>query len=213
MFTGLITDIGTILARTQKGATWTVKIKTSYDTSDLLLGESIAVDGACLTVTSIGPDFFTVDASPETISKTTLGDRTPGARVHLERALRIGDRLGGHLVLGHVDGTGSIESIRRDANAWIFDVRASSEVAPYLIEKGSITLDGVSLTINRFEGDRFSLAIIPHTAEETNLASYRPGQKVNLEADVLGKYVRKFVAPDTPGLSLESLAQAGFTYS
>ena len=213
MFTGLIADVGTIASRKDSGSTWEVTIRTSFDTGDIVLGESIAVDGACLTVTSLSNDTFTVDASPETLSKTTLGDRKPGDPVHLERALRIGDRLGGHLVLGHVDGVGSILSERRDGNAWILEVQAPPEVAPYLIDKGSVTVDGVSLTINSVQGARFTLAIIPHTAENTNLVAYRPGRRVNLEADVLGKYVRKFVGLQSSGITLESLAGAGFFHS
>lgn len=212
MFTGLITDIGRIRAKKQSGPNWTVIIQTTYDTTDLTLGESIAVDGACLTVTEIGADSFAVDASPETLRRTTLGDRSPGDPVHLERALRLSDRLGGHLVLGHVDGVGKISTRKKEGNAWIFELQAPPEVEPYLIDKGSITVDGVSLTLNWVDGPRFGLAIIPHTLENTNFASYRPGRPVNLEADILGKYVRKFLSPtdDNPGLNLDILARAGF---
>lgn len=210
MFTGLITDIGTIRSRTESGSNWSVTIQTGYDTHDLSLGESIAVDGACLTVTAIGTDSFSVDASRETLSKTTLGDRTPGSQVHLERALRLSDRLGGHLVLGHVDGVGTIESVRKEGNAWILTVKAPEEVSAYLIDKGSITVDGVSLTVNSFQDHRFTLAIIPHTTENTRLGEYKPGRRVNLEADVLGKYVRKFVSSHSGGLTLSQLADAGF---
>ncbi len=217
MFTGLIADIGHIASRKQSGENWTLAIKTSFDTDDIELGESIAVDGACLTVTSTGQDSFTVDASPETLARTTLGDRATGDPVHLERALRVGDRLGGHLVLGHVDGVGKILSRRRDKNAWLFEVQAPPEVAPYLIEKGSITVDGVSLTINSVQDASFGLAIIPHTTEKTVLADYRAGRRVNLEADILGKYVRKFVGLTSDsdpskgkGLNLETLIGAGF---
>lgn len=211
MFTGLITDIGRIRTRRQSGPNWTVTIQTAYDTADLTLGESIAVDGACLTVTAIGTDSFSVDASPETLRRTTLGDRHPGDPVHLERALRLSDRLGGHLVLGHVDGVGKILSRKKEGNAWLFELEAPPEVSPYLIDKGSITVDGVSLTLNWVEDARFGLAIIPHTLENTNFADYRPGRPVNLEADILGKYVRKFLnRDDSPGLDLSTLARAGF---
>jgi riboflavin synthase len=211
MFTGLVQDIGTLSKLARSGSDWTVTFVTHLDTSDFEIGESIAVDGACLTVTGVAGRRFTVDVSPETLSRTTLGDRPVGAPVHLERALRVGDRLGGHLMLGHVDGVGTICGRRKEKNAWILDVEAPDEVSPYLIDKGSIAVDGVSLTVNSVQGDRFTLAIIPHTVEKTNLGDYFPGRPVNLEADILGKYVRKFVDPRSVGLSMETLAKAGFS--
>ncbi len=211
MFTGLIADIGTVRARKQGGRNWSVTIATGFDTSDFEIGESIAVDGACLTVTAFDGDSFSIDASPETLSRTTLGDRPVGARVHLERALRVGDRLGGHIVLGHVDAVGTIRSRSRDDNAILFTIEAPEEVRPYLIDKGSVAVDGVSLTVNSVDGALFSLAIIPHTLEKTNLGDYHPGRAVNLEGDVLGKYVRKFVDPASTALTMEALAKAGFS--
>ncbi|RAL24694.1 riboflavin synthase [Lujinxingia litoralis] len=211
MFTGLVADLGEVRARKQAGENWELTLATSFDLSTVELGESIAVDGACLTVTRLESGAFCVDASPETLQKTTLGDRRPGDRVHLERALRVGDRLGGHLVLGHVDGVGVVRSRRKDKNAWLFEVDAPPEVAPYLIDKGSVCVDGVSLTLNSVAGARFSLAIIPFTSDKTKLTDYQVGQRVNLEADVLGKYVRKFVDPQaTGGLDLAKLARFGF---
>lgn len=210
MFTGLVADIGKIAARRSTGKGVTITLETSFETSDIELGESIAIDGACLTVTAIGDATFDVDASPETLARTTLGDRQRGDGVHLERALRLGDRLGGHLVQGHVDGVGTVQRRHRDGNAWIFSIEAPPSVSPYLIEKGSITVDGVSLTVNRSEGDHFDIAIIPHTAEKTLVADYRPGRRVNLEADMLGKYIRKFVDARGQGLKLDDLIDAGF---
>ncbi len=211
MFTGLVADIGNVLRRKSTGQGVTLSIETGFDTADIELGESIAIDGACLTVTAIGDNHFDVDASPETLSRTTLGDRRPGHGVHLERALRLGDRLGGHLVLGHVDGVGSLRNRRRDGNAWLLEIDAPPAVSPFLIEKGSITVDGVSLTVNHFDDARFGLAIIPHTAEKTLLADYQPGRRVNLEADIIGKYVRKFAGDDDDGLHLDDLIGAGFS--
>ena len=210
MFTGLVTDIGTIARITRRGDSASIAIETDYDTGDLKIGESIAVDGACLTVTTISDRSFHVDASPETLARTTLGDRRTGDGVHLERALRLADRLGGHFVLGHVDGVGTVERRAKSGNAWLLDLKAPPTVSPYLIEKGSITVDGVSLTINEVDGPRFGLAIIPHTAEKTLLGDYEPGRRVNLEADVVGKYVHKFAQPHRDDLSIEDLTEAGF---
>lgn len=216
MFTGLITDNGTIRAISPSGDNWTVRIETAYDTSDLELGESIACDGACLTVTSIDSGSFTVDASPETLRRTTLGDRKAGDRIHLERALAVGDRLGGHYVLGHVDGVGTLTSKSREKNAWIMGFDAPAAVGRYLIDKGSVAIDGVSLTVNSVEGNRFDVAIIPYTAGKTNVADYEVGRKVNLEGDILGKYVEKLVGPATGAtprsdVTMEMLADHGYT--
>lgn len=193
MFTGLVNDVGTVRKTTPSASGKVFTIATSWPTDDLALGESIAVDGACLTVTQILDDAFTVEASRETLARTTLGDRVTGDPVHLERALRMADRLGGHLVLGHVDGVGRVSAIQAVGEATRIDFEAPSEVMDYVIEKGSITIDGVSLTVNGFDSQRFDVVIIPHTAGATKLASYRPGTRVNLEADVIGKYVKKFV--------------------
>lgn len=208
MFTGLVTDVGEIAEarRSARGRTFTVR--TGWDTDDLELGESIAVDGACLTVTSIRDGAFTLDASPETLSRTTLGDREIGDRIHLERALRLADRLGGHLVLGHVDGVGRVVSREKADNSILLGFEAPETVSAYLIEKGSVTVDGVSLTVNSATGNRFDVAIIPFTASETKLGDYRRGTRVNLEADVIGKYVRKFVSSDQS--LADALEQAGF---
>lgn len=210
MFTGLVADIGRITDRRDHGEGAALTVETSFDVGQIEPGESIAVDGACLTVTATGTAEFEVDASPETLERTTLGDRSVGDGVHLERALRLADRLGGHLVTGHVDGLGTLIERRRDGNAWRLEFEAPHEVSPYLIEKGSIAVDGVSLTVNCVDGDRFGVAVIPHTAEKTLLGEYRRGRRVNLEADLIGKYVRKFVGDTPGGLTLEQLKQAGF---
>lgn len=210
MFTGLVTDLGTIRSITQTADGARVRVQTAYPTKDLQLGESIAVDGACLTVTSIGADDFTIDASLETIKRSTLGHRRQGDRVHLERALAVGDRLGGHFVLGHVDGVGTLRARSRQGNAWLLEVEAPESVYKFLIDKGSIAVDGVSLTVNWVEGDRFGLAIIPFTGSESKLLTYQVGHQVNLEADVLGKYVYRFlVDPQSrrQGLSPQGITQ------
>lgn len=211
MFTGLVTDIGRIARRSagSDGATFT--IETGLDTDDFEIGESIAVDGACLTVTAFDDDSFQIDASPETLDRTTLGDRKVGDGVHLERALRLADRLGGHLVTGHIDGVGTLIERRPDGNAILLTFETPDAVAPYLLEKGSIAVDGVSLTINTVDDDRFGVAIIPHTADKTLLADYATGRPVNLEADLVGKYVRKFVGSSADaGLTMQALKDNGF---
>ena len=199
MFTGLVKDVGTIRSSRASAAGRVVTISTSWPTSDLELGESIAVDGACLTVTSTGADTFTVEASAETLARTTLGDRRDGDRVHLERALRLADRLGGHLVLGHVDGLGAVVATQPLGDATRIEFEAPPSVMEFVIEKGSITVDGVSLTVNGCDSQRFDVVIIPHTADSTKLGELRPGTRVNLEADVIGKYVKKFVHPTADG--------------
>ncbi len=210
MFTGLISDVGTITSCSRPGSGgMTLRIATSYDLDTVELGESIAVDGTCLTVTSMGNGEFEVDASPETLARTTLGGRKVSDRVHLERAARIGDRLGGHFVLGHVDGVGRVTRRERAENAWVLSIAAPDTVTPYLIDKGSVTMDGVSLTVNRVTEDGFEVAIVPFTVDKTNLGDYSPGRKVNLEADVLGKYVRKFVGASSK-IDASFLAKHGF---
>ena len=159
----------------------------------LALGESIAVDGACLTVTAKQARRFRVDVSPETLRRTTLGRLATGARVNIERALRVGDRLGGHVVLGHVDGVGTLERIAPDGDWVLYRFRAPRALVPYLVEKGSIAVDGVSLTVFACRKGAFTVALIPHTLAKTTLGTRRPGDGVNLEADVLLKHVAALV--------------------
>ncbi|QED29619.1 riboflavin synthase [Microvenator marinus] len=192
MFTGLITDIGVI--RDVKGSrTKTLRIETSYDTKDIELGESIAVDGVCLTVTEIQDRSFSVDAGWETLEKTAIGRRGPGSKVHLERALALGDRLGGHWVSGHVDGVGRVTRRQDLDKSVLLEFSAPSHVAELLVEKGSIAIDGVSLTVNTVDGDKFTVAIIPYTQGKTHLLDLKVSDEVNLESDILGKYVRKLL--------------------
>ena len=167
--------------------------------AELALGETVAVDGCCLTVTDIGGRDFTVLAGAETLRRTTAGALRPQSKVNLERALRMGDRLGGHMVSGHVDAVGEV-SARRDRGANLeIDVVAPAEVLRYVIEKGSIAIDGISLTVNSVNPRLFSIALIPHTVTATTLAAKHPGQKVNLEVDIIGKYVEKLVTGYAPG--------------
>jgi riboflavin synthase len=197
MFTGIVRDTGTVENRRLDDDGATFSIRTSLEVDDFEIGESIAVDGVCLTVTATeDDDIFEVDLSPETLDRTTLGEHDEGDPVHLERALRVGDRLGGHFVQGHVDGVGRVAEMRRDGDAWLLEIDVPDAWAPYLIEKGSIAVDGVSLTINGVEEGRFSVAIIPHTDDVTRVGSYDVGDEVNIEVDMLGKYVEQFVVEE-----------------
>ena len=197
MFTGIVEGIGKVESlRAGAGDTRRLTVKTTLEVGKLPLGASIAVNGACLTIVarrSGRPSTFQADVGPETLSCTTLGSLGPGTRVHLEPALRLGDSLGGHMVSGHVDGTGRVESARKQAGTLALRVSAPDDVAPYLFKKGSIAIDGVSLTVNKVEGALFEVLLIPHTLEVTLLGELRAGSRVNLEADMIAKQVARFV--------------------
>ncbi len=193
MFTGIIQATGRIARRGPSGTGARLVVATRRPLPRLALGESIAVNGACLTVTGRRDRSFTLDVSPETLRRTTLGDLSAGTRVNLERALRMGDRMGGHIVLGHVDGVGRLESIRRDGDWLLYRLRAPRPLTPYLVEKGSIAVDGVSLTVFACRGPSFTVALIPHTLAETTLGERQPGDRVNLEADVLLKQIERML--------------------
>ena len=192
MFTGLIESTGTI-QKVQPNGTGVVLAVQSPLGAELTAGDSIAVNGVCLTVTSTDPNGFQVDVSPETLRVTTLGQFAPDRLVNLERPLRADARLGGHFVLGHVDGVGRIGSFRIDGACYWLDVEAPAELARYFIDKGSIAVDGISLTIARLDGQAFGVQIVPFTWEHTSLSGAQPGDAVNLEADVLGKYVARLM--------------------
>ncbi len=198
MFTGIIQATGHIERRGTSGSGARLVVATRRPLPRLALGESIAVDGACLTVTARRDRRFTVDVSPETLRRTTLGDLPPGTRVNLERALRMGDRMGGHLVQGHVDGVGRLETIRRDGEWLLYRFRAPRILVPYLVEKGSIAIDGVSLTVFACRGPSFTVALIPHTVEQTTLGERKAGDRVNLEADVLLKQIERMLRARRP---------------
>jgi len=193
MFTGLIEELGTVKGiRSQSGGMrLSIAGKTVLD--GMKAGDSIAVNGACLTVVEMSHSLFGADVSKETLTKTTLGRLRVGDRVNLERAMRPADRLGGHLVAGHVDAVGVIRTIERTGEASLFTFEAPPEVSRYLIYKGSIAIDGISLTVNEVQGERFTVTIIPHTARQTTLGFKKAGDSVNLESDMIGKYVEKFV--------------------
>ena len=189
MFTGIIETTGRVERVTPQGGGTRLTLAADRMLRRLALGESIAVNGACLTVTSGSGRRFTVDVSPETLRRTTIAALARGARVNLERALRVGDRLGGHIVQGHVDGVGKLDAITPDGDWVLYRFRAPKPIWPYLVEKGSIAVDGVSLTVFRCQEGRFQVALIPHTLRQTTLADRVPGNRVNLEADVLLKHI------------------------
>lgn len=196
MFTGIITDIGRIEAAEQRGDL-RVRIATAYDTATVDLGASIACSGVCLTVVDKGPGWFAVDVSAETQSRTAAAMWAAGARLNLERALKLGDELGGHIVTGHVDGIGEVVSATTIGDSTRLTVRAPAALAPFIATKGSITMDGVSLTVNEVadQGDAvlFGINLIPHTAEQTNLGDVIEGRQVNLEIDVLARYLGRMM--------------------
>jgi riboflavin synthase len=194
MFTGIITDIGTI-ERVEALADTRVRISTSYDTATIDLGASISCSGVCLTVIDKGPGWFAVDVSGETISRTAQGQWAAGRRLNLERALRLGEELGGHIVTGHVDGIGETESVIEEGGSHRVRIKAGPEIAPFVAPKGSITLDGVSLTVNEVEdgphGVTIGVNIIPHTASVTTFGSLAAGDPINIEIDVLARYLQR----------------------
>ncbi|WP_407276219.1 riboflavin synthase [Halothiobacillus sp. DCM-1] len=194
MFTGIIQAVGTLAALTPRGGDVSLTLDAAaLDLSAVQLGDSIAVNGVCLTVTARNRQQFSVDCSRETLKLTTLGQLRPGARVNLEKALTLATPLGGHLVSGHVDGLARVESREEEARATSFWLRAPDELAHYIAKKGSVTIDGVSLTVNEVEGARFRLTIIPHTLAQTIMGEYLSGTQVNLEIDVVARYLERLL--------------------
>ncbi|WP_213979615.1 riboflavin synthase [Sphingomonas sp. dw_22] len=197
MFTGIVSDIGRIEAADRQGDL-RVRVSTAYETDGIDLGASVSCSGVCLTVVDKGPGWMAFDVSGETISRTAEGQWTAGRSLNLERALRLGDELGGHIVTGHVDGIGTVKDVHEEGGSHRVTIAAGPEIAPYVAPKGSITVDGVSLTVNDVrdtaEGVEFYLNIIPHTASVTTFGDLKPGQAVNLEIDVLARYLQRMEA-------------------
>ncbi|MFC6687231.1 riboflavin synthase [Jhaorihella thermophila] len=190
MFTGIITDIGTVTELERKGDL-RARIATSYDIATIDIGASIASDGVCLTVIALGEGWYDVQISAETLDRTNLGDWTVGRRVNLERALRVGDELGGHIVSGHVDGVAEVIGLQDEGDSTRVTLRAPHELARFIAPKGSVALNGTSLTVNEVEGDRFGVNLIPHTKEATTWGEAKVGDRVNLEIDTLARYVAR----------------------
>ena len=216
MFTGIIEEVGVVKQIKQGARSAVITIGARRVMEDIHLGDSIAMNGVCLTVTSFDKNSYSVDVMHETLRRTNLGELKSGSRVNLERAMAADGRFGGHIVAGHIDDTGRITSMEKDDNAIWITVQTTSAVLRYIVEKGSITIDGISLTVAGVTERDFSVSVIPHTAAVTILGGKGPGEVVNLETDIIGKYVEKLLRPRDAeaaperGLTLEFLAQNGF---
>ena len=214
MFTGLIEDVGVVEAVRRGDRQAELILRTGLQTADFSLGESIAVNGVCLTVKAFANNSFQADVSPETLEKSSLGNTVRGSRVNLERALKLSDRLGGHLVTGHVDGLATLLERRQEGNAWRMNFSLDRNLGRMLVAKGSVAIDGISLTVNEVESDHFSVAVIPHTLAQTTLVDLRSGDRVNIETDIIGKYVARLLGRDNAvpgeGVSIELLAKYGY---
>lgn len=195
MFTGIVTDVGTVRAIEQRGDT-RIEIETSYDMDDVDIGASIACSGPCLTVVEKGSDWFAVEASAETLDKTALGDWAVGTQVNLERAMRIGDELGGHIVSGHVDVVAEVVDMTPEGDSMRFSFEAPADFAKYVAPKGSVCLDGVSLTVNEVDGNRFGVNIISHTQSATSFGERKIGDRINMEIDTIARYVARLLGKD-----------------
>jgi riboflavin synthase len=211
MFTGLVEEVGTIRALTRNARGARLEVTASF-AHELKRGDSVAVSGACLTAIDLGRDWFSADVSSESLARTGLGDLTAGAAVNLERALAVGQRLGGHYVLGHVDGLGRVAAVSGLGDAWRVDVEFPPEMAPLFIPKGSVAIDGISLTVNEVSQRSFWVAVIPETWAKTTIGRRKAGDRVHLEGDVLGKYVLRALETGRKpgGLTEEMLARAGY---
>jgi len=213
MFTGIVEELGSVEALETRPAGARLKVRCANVLADMELGASVAVNGVCVTAVDKRPDSFSADLAPETLRRSNLGGLRAGSRVNLERPLAAGGRLDGHIVQGHVDGTGEFLSLETlgDDNWWL-RVRVPAELDPYLVYKGSVALDGISLTVAALEGDVLSVTIIPHTYRNTTLAGYSPGDRVNIECDILAKHVEKLLRRLDPKsrLSIEKLREQGY---
>lgn len=207
MFTGIVEGIGEVRDIRLLGSEATITVKVPSFFSDCHPGDSIAVDGVCLTITSVKGNLLALDVSPETLTRSTLGTIKPGGMVNLERALKLSDRLGGHLVSGHVDGTGMLEKIEREQRSWTIQIGIDQSLSRYLIEKGSISVDGISLTINRCMGNSFTVTIIPQTASLTTLLKKKVGNRVNIEIDMISRYIERLLFHEKLTMPKEPLSK------
>ena len=214
MFTGIIEEVGTVKAVKRSGSSSFIEIQAEKVLEDVSTGDSIAVNGVCLTVTHFGSGVFRADVMNETLSRSSLGSLTSGSPVNLERAMAANGRFGGHIVSGHIDGTGTVTDIRNDGIAVWYTIGAAPEIMRYIVEKGSIAIDGISLTVAKVTDTSFSVSVIPHTASQTALGRKKTGDTVNLENDIIGKYVEKLMKPaeDTvkSGITMDFLMKNGY---
>jgi riboflavin synthase len=217
VFTGLIEAIGYVSKMEKRGEFTRISFSSPWGLTEIKAGDSISVNGACLTVTSVNGKLFTVDVSKETVARTTLMGLKPTDPVNLERPLTLADRLGGHLVLGHVDGTATITGMGKEGGSITITFRTSEDLLPYLVEKGSVAIDGISLTVNEPRGNEFSVTIIPYTSQRTTIGRKKVGNKVNVEADIIGKYVQRLLSGQGPEerapkseLDVDFLAKHGY---
>ena len=218
MFTGLVEGIGTVARLSTRGKVKRITLSVPATFMDLKAGDSLAVSGTCLTVVNVKKGAVTLEAVPETLSRTALAKLRTGSKVNLERAVKADSRLGGHFVQGHVDGVGKVTAIRRLGETWMATISAPGEILQGLVVKGSVALDGVSLTVTEVSGDGFGVVLVPHTLKHTTLGSWKVGEEVNIEGDILSKYVARHLAPGVPPgmpaekreLTLEWLAEEGY---
>ena len=211
MFTGIVEDVGTMAGIRKFEGRWELAIRTSLDPAGIHEGDSISVDGVCLTVIGMENDTFRADASLETLGLTTLRDKAPNTPLNLERAMRADSRFGGHMVLGHVDGIGRIAAVSPAGDSTRIEIEVPGDLSKYIVKKGSVAVDGISLTVNDQRDNRFTLNVIPHSSVKTTIGSKNPGDQVNVEIDIIGRYVERFVKGDTEtGLDLDFLYQYGY---
>lgn len=210
MFTGIVEEMGTVRRLNQSPNRCELELSASKVLEGTQIGDSIAVNGVCLTVIRLGEEHFTADVMPETLRRSNLGQLKPGSKVNLERAMAANGRFGGHIVAGHIDGTGKILAMQPEGNAVLVTISATPELLRYVVEKGSIAIDGISLTVAKVSHTDFTVSLIPHTGEETTLLKHRAGEIVNLETDIIGKYVEKLMQPRSGSVTMELLQQNGF---
>ena len=210
MFTGIIEEEGYIEHITEGVKSCRLKIRADKIFDDLKIGDSVAVNGVCLTACEIRKPYFTADVMAETMRKTAIGALVKGSKVNLERAMQLGGRFGGHIVSGHIDGTGTVIDMVREDNAVLITISASHDIMEYIVMKGSVALDGISLTVANVKNDRFLVSVIPHTASQTTILGKRAGDRINIECDVIGKYVKQFTDKKQSGITMDFLRENGF---
>ena len=210
MFTGIVEKLGTVVAMESRDRGGSLRVDGGWNFTEIRLGDSLCLNGACLTVSSLDGTTFAADVSAETLNRTNLGSLRPGDQVNLERALRLSDRLGGHLVTGHVDGAGRVREGLREGDSYRFTFEVSEDLSRTLVGKGSVAVDGISLTVSKLERSFFEVYVIPYTLETTTLKWRKPGDRVNIETDIIGKYVEKFLSTEREGLTVDTLVKSGF---